>query len=169
MPFGKDRYIVSVEDGRRFSLEPPDDVSARSLGDLLARIDPWLTLGIGAEAMTSFLSRKDPHCFRYVIRDHDALVGVVAIRNPWLYGPYLNLLAILPPYQHSGVGAAVLQWMATEAGDTASNLWVCVSKFNTRALRFYERHGFQFTAELPELVRPGFAELLLRKQLAAPG
>ena len=117
--------------------------------------------------MTSFLSKEDRHCFRHVIRHNDALVGVVAIRNPWLYGPYLNLLAILPPYQASGVGAAVLLWMAAEAGDTASNLWVCVSKFNTQALRFYERHGFQLTAELPDLVRPGFAELLLRRQLAA--
>jgi len=142
-------------------------MSAKSLGAALSRIDPWLTLGTGPEALSSFLTREDPHCFRHAIRHGEAVAGVVAIRNPWLYGPYLNLLAVLPPYQASGVGAAVLQWMAAEAGETASNLWVCVSKFNTRALRFYERHGFQFTAELQGLVRPDFAELLLRKRLTA--
>jgi ribosomal protein S18 acetylase RimI-like enzyme len=164
-PFGKARYSLTVEDCRQFPLEPPGDVSAQALGHALSRIDPWLTLGVSSNTLSTFLLREDPHCFRKVIRCDNAIAGVVAVRSPWLYGPYLNLLAVLPPYQHIGVGSAVLHWMASEAGASASNLWVCVSKFNPRAFSFYERHGYQLVAELPELVKPGFAELLLRKQL----
>jgi ribosomal protein S18 acetylase RimI-like enzyme len=149
-------------------LEPLDGASAEMLGQALAGMDPWLTLRIGRQALTKFLLGEDAHCHRKAISCDGAIAGVVAIRSPWLHGPYLNLLAVLPAYQHSGLGSAVLQWMAGEAGDTALNLWLCVSKFNAHALRFYERHGFELTAELPDLVAPGFAELLLRKQLPQP-
>jgi ribosomal protein S18 acetylase RimI-like enzyme len=55
--------------------------------------------------------------------------------------------------------------MESEAGQVG-NLWLCVSAFNSRAIAFYERQGFQPVADLPDLVTPGFAELLMRKRLA---
>jgi diamine N-acetyltransferase len=169
LPFGKDRYSLALEDGQQLVLEPPDGVSAQALGHALASIDPWQTLRISADTLSAFLLREDPHCFRKVISCDHAIAGLVAVRNPWLFGPYLNLLAVLPPFQRHRIGSAILHWMASEVGETASNLWVCVSKFNPRAFAFYERHGFEFVAELPELVKPGFAELLLRKQLRRAG
>ena len=165
VPFAGDRYRLALRKGLWASLEPVDAASARTLGTELAGIDPWRTLGIGADELSDFLLHEDPHSFRKVIRCEDAIAGVVAVRSPWLFGPYLNLLAILSPHQATGVGSAVIQWMADQAQGSATNLWVCVSEFNTRALAFYKRNGFELTADLPDLVRPGFAELLLRKQL----
>jgi diamine N-acetyltransferase len=167
-PFSAARHRLPIVTGREGSLEPLDGASAETLGQALAGMDPWLTLRIGREALTKFLLSVDAQCHRRAICCDGAIAGVLAIRNPWLHGPYLNLLAVLPAYQHIGLGSAVLQWMASEAGDTALNLWLCVSKFNDHALRFYEQHGFELTAELPDLVAPGFAELLLRKQLPQP-
>jgi hypothetical protein len=43
---------------------------------------------------------------------------------------------------------------------------VCASEFNARAIEFYERHGFDRVGAIPDLISPGFAELLLRKRLA---
>jgi ribosomal protein S18 acetylase RimI-like enzyme len=56
--------------------------------------------------------------------------------------------------------------MELEARGTATNIWACVSGFNTRAQQFYEKHGFERMAVLDDLVRPGFAEVLIRKRLA---
>ena len=36
--------------------------------------------------------------------------GAVSIRFPWLKGPYLELLALLPPFQRQGIGAGILTW-----------------------------------------------------------
>ena len=36
-------------------------------------------------------------------------------------------------------------------------------KVTPRALRFYERHGFEHAAALPGLVADGYEEILLRK------
>ena len=89
---------------------------------------------------------------------------MVLVRDPWLKGPYLELLALLPPFQNQGIGSGILAWLEREAlVQAARNLWVCASSFNARALRFYERHGFAPAAVLPGLVADGFDEILLRK------
>jgi ribosomal protein S18 acetylase RimI-like enzyme len=90
---------------------------------------------------------------------------VVGIRYPWLYGPYLAMLAVFPAYQRAGIGSAILQWIEGEAKATSANVWACVSSFNIRAGSFYERHGYQQVGTLEDLLQDGFAERLLRKRL----
>ena len=48
----------------------------------------------------------------------DKIAGVVAIRSPWLRGPYLELLCVLPDFQRQRIGADVLQWMEQEVRPT---------------------------------------------------
>ena len=86
----------------------------------MCRIDPWLTLQTKPEKLSAYLTGDDAHCHRLTIRHGGAIAGVVAVRNPWLYGPYLGLLAVLPGYQGTGIGSAILGWMADEAGAAAS-------------------------------------------------
>jgi GNAT superfamily N-acetyltransferase len=160
--FAKPRCQLALPAGRVLTLEPPDAASAGQVAEAICRLDPWLTLQTRPERLRALLLREDPHCYRHIMRLEGALAGVVVIRSPWLYGPYLNLLAVLPPYQHSGIGSAILAWIA---GAAEGNLWVCASEFNARAIAFYERHGFHRVALLPDLVVPGFAEVLLRKRL----
>ncbi|MFW2391900.1 MAG: GNAT family N-acetyltransferase [Methyloceanibacter sp.] len=127
---------------------------------------PWSQMGYSAEAMTRFLAARDDGARRYVIDVDGAPAGAVSIRYPWLLGPYVELLAILPASQGRGLGAAVLNWLAQEASRLeARNLWVCASRGNASALRFYQRHGFEETAALPDLVADGFEDILLRRTL----
>ena len=75
------------------------------------------------------------------------------MRNPQ---PYLELLAVLPPFQGRGVGSEILACFEQVAlTHAARNLWVCASSFNARAIGFYERHGFRGAATLPGLVAKG--------------
>jgi len=41
---------------------------------------------------------------------------------------------------------------------------ISVSSFNTEARRFYERQGFAEVALLPDLIKPGFDEVLMRRR-----
>jgi diamine N-acetyltransferase len=94
----------------------------------------------------------------------------VSIRSPWLKGPYLELLAILPEFQGNRLGAGILAWFEREALRLeARNLWVRAASFNARALRFYEGHGFRPAATLSGLVAEGYDEILLRKFPIAAG
>ncbi len=117
-----------------------------------------------ADAMARFLASSADGAYRYRIEAGGELAGAVSIRQPWLKGPYLELLALLPSFQNQGIGAAILDWFEREAlRAEARNLWVCASGFNQRALRFYQRHGFRQAAALPGLVDEGYTEILLRK------
>ncbi len=94
------------------------------------------------------------------------LAGAVVIVCPWLAGPYLQMLAVLPPFQNLGIGAAILAWYEAEARGHFRNLWLCMSGFNANAQRFYLAHGYERAAIIPELMRAGDDELLMRKRLA---
>ncbi len=146
-------------------LAPLAPDAAAGLGEAIARIDPWAHMSYPAAALIAYLQTADPAARKLAILVDGQTVGAVAIRSPWLKGPYLEFLALLPPHQGHGIGGRILRWMEAQAGD-ARNLWVVASDFNTRAIAFYERHGFRRTAALPGLAADGFTEILLRKRRA---
>jgi ribosomal protein S18 acetylase RimI-like enzyme len=162
--FARERYQIAL-DGGALLLDPPDRASAAAVAPAICAMDPWLTLGMPPDRMAAFLVKEDAHCYRKLMRYGDELAGVVAVRSPWLNGPYLNLLAVFPLFQGLGIGSAIIGWMESEMAGGAGNVWLCASEFNARAIAFYERHGFMRVAHLTDLVTPGFAELLMRKQL----
>jgi ribosomal protein S18 acetylase RimI-like enzyme len=94
------------------------------------------------------------------------LAGIVTVQDPFLHGPYLQLLAILPAYQGRNLGLRILQWMEAEARQAeARQLWLCVSTFNDRARTFYERFGFEAVAVLEKLASDASDEIFMRKRL----
>jgi GNAT superfamily N-acetyltransferase len=145
-------------------LAPMDAAAAAVLGERLAAMDPWLRLGYPVERLERYLATDSPALARYRIEVDGELAGALTVRWPWLHGPYLELLALLPQAQGRGLGGALLQWLATQAAPSR-NLWVVVSAFNAGARRFYARHGFVEVGAVPGLVRDGFDEILLRRRL----
>jgi GNAT superfamily N-acetyltransferase len=151
-------------DLRGAHLGPLQPACCQSLAEAIAAIPPWSMMNYPADAMARFLVSSADGAHRYRIDAGGDLAGAVSIRQPWLKGPYLELLAILPPFQNRGIGADILDWFEREAlRAEARNLWVCASGFNEHALRFYQRHGFRQAAALPGLVGDGYTEILLRK------
>jgi GNAT superfamily N-acetyltransferase len=146
------------------ALGPMTEVAAASLAGRMATMDPWRRLDYEAAALRRYLATDSPALGRHEITVEGESAGVVAVRSPWLRGPYLELLAVLPEHQGRGIGAAVLRWAEADAAP-ARNLWVMVSAFNDGARRFYARHGFAEIGAVPGLVREGFDEILLRKML----
>jgi len=142
-------------------LEPGD---CARLAEAIVAMPPWSVMNYSADALARFLTRSDPGVARYLVEIGGHQAGAISVRYPWLKGPYLELLAILPAYQGAGVGSAILGWFEREAIRLgARNLFVCASSFNARALLFYGRHGFQPAATLHGLVADGYDEILLRK------
>ena len=56
----------------------------------------------------------------------------VALRTPWLYGPYIALLAVLPDFQGRGIGSAVLRHVEEDASRTFRNA-VGVVRYTARS------------------------------------
>lgn len=165
-PYHAPRYeLGQTSTGADLTLEALAPGDATALGAAFAAIDPWAAYGSTPEGLAAFFARAEPDCSRRAIRIAGALAGVVVVRSPWLHGPYLQFLGLMPGREGRGIGATVLQWMADEAPARTRNLWLCVSAINTRARAFYEREGYMVAATLPALAADHMDELLMRRRL----
>ncbi len=159
--FAAARYDLGV-----CELAPFEAATAASLGPALAAMPPWSVLGWSADAMVGSLVRDVPALARFEVRVDGAAAGIVFIQDPFLLGPYLQRIALLPAHQGRAIGQSVLAWMEERARTVrARQLWLCVSSFNGRARAFYARFGFEEAAVLDKLVCDEFNEILMRKRL----
>lgn len=142
------------------------DDEARDLGRRFAAIDPWARYPFPPQGLHAYFAAKVPGSPRYALRAGDVVVGAIGLKQEWMYGPYIQFLGLLPGHQAQGTGARVLSWCEDAArAEGERNLWVAASDFNTRAIGFYERFGFERVATLDSLVRDGVTEILFRKKL----
>jgi GNAT superfamily N-acetyltransferase len=157
-----------IELSERLSLRQMTPDLAARLGPALTAIEPWSRIAYPAAAMTAFLSSDAAGLIMLAVFVDGTPAGVIAVRRAWLHGPYLQLLALLTPFQSQGFGAALLAWFERQASPSNRWLWLCHSHFNTRAGAFYARHGFETVGLLPDLIADGFDEVLMRKRINRP-
>lgn len=143
----------------------PDEIE--EIAATLAGMDPWRTLGYAPAGLTRYLSREDPALSAHVVRGEAGLAAVVCVREPWLMGPFVELLACFDPFRGIGLGGGILACLESRLQPGTANLWTTASSFNIQALGFYRHMGFTAVAELKDLVRVGYDEILLRKRLMA--
>lgn len=89
-----------------------------------------------------------PDSIVLVARRGDACVGFAALQvnEP---GAHLVLFAVMPANRRRGIGAALLKWLVASAQVAAcESIELEVRANNSRALRFYLRHGFETRVRL---------------------
>jgi ribosomal protein S18 acetylase RimI-like enzyme len=141
---------------------------ARAQAGWIAGIEPWRGLGYRPAPLGRYLARVartgEVWVARGVGRDP---VGVIVVTDGFLLGGFIALLAVQPEASGKGIGQLLVAHV--EARVFARRRWLFVScdADNRAALRFYRRQGFARVGRLPDLVREGRTELLLRKPSSA--
>lgn len=166
VPTKKNPFTVKRVELEGYTLKSTlTDGQTRHISQLLAMMDPWLSLGFSADGLQNYLCREDPALRRYGIFLDDAPIGVLCIRYPWLRGPYIELLGVEANHQGKGIAKQVLAWIEQQTLPYAKNVWIAASSFNSRALSAYERYGFQRIGSLDNLVAEGKSEVLMRMRI----
>lgn len=160
-PFTAERYRLTAAVELRALRDGEEQVIAARL----AEMDPWRSLGSTPEGLERYLIRHDPCLHRYALWQEDRLIGLIAVRTPWLLGSYLELLGVFEEAQGQGIGCRLIEWLVAEGARVGANLWTTVSASNQRARCFYEQHGFVPIGDIPNLIRAGSTEILLRRPL----
>lgn len=155
--FGAGEYLL-----HRCRLRPLTPDLALPAASRLACLDPWQTLGYRAESLACYLQRADASLHKFLVLAAGQSAGVVCCRYPWLFGPFLELLAVYPQFQGQGFGREIMGWLENQP-EAFTNLWTTVATFNIRALNFYSQLGFAEVGRLPNLIRAGKDEIFLRK------
>lgn len=147
-------------------LMPLQDADISAISEQLAVMHPWQTMNYSVATLANYLRRKDACLYQYAVVT-ETLAGVLCVRYPWLRGAYIELVAVFPTQQNSGIGHDLVQWLAMRLIPSA-NLWALVSQINPKAQQFYQREGFVEIGKLQDFVFEGYDEILLRKSLSVP-
>jgi ribosomal protein S18 acetylase RimI-like enzyme len=131
---------------------------------LMAGSDPWSRLGRGLDACLEACSR--PGYELYVARVTAEPVGFALVHPRGVAGsPYLASIAVAAPARGHGVGQRLLRHVEDRFRPQARHFFLCVSSFNERARRLYERQGYEAVGLLRDYVIDGADEVLMHKWL----
>jgi ribosomal protein S18 acetylase RimI-like enzyme len=99
------------------------------------------------------------------IGPHQAVVGFywASAGGMFCRFSYLRLLAINPAFRNRGIGKKLLGHFEENGFARAAKVFLAVSDFNVDAQRFYEHTGYRQVGIIPDLYKPGIAEILLMK------
>ena len=132
---------------------------------LMAANDPWMTLRRGYDACLA--SCRNPIDDLHVAERDAERCGFVLVRARGLAGaPYIVSIAVDAAHRSTGVGHAMVSFVAERFADRARHLFLCVSSFNPRAREMYEREGFIKVGDLPDFIIDGASEYLMCRRLA---
>lgn len=138
---------------------------ARKQAGWIADIEPWKSLGYRTVPLGRYLARQARAGDVWVAwaGGRKKLLGVVVATDGFLLGGFIALLAVRPEASGQGLGQRLVAHAETRAFARRRWLFVSCDAANRAALRFYRRQGFTRVGRMPDLVRAGRVELLLRK------
>lgn len=99
----------------------------------------------------------------YLLESEKVIAGFVILQVCGSFKGYIQTLCVDEPYRSFGYGRKLLEFSEERIRLISPNLFICVSSFNQRAIKIYEEFGFKLVGELPDFVKTGITELLLRK------
>ena len=138
-----------------------NDSEASHCASAMAASDPWLTLGIPAEALFRHLTDRTREVF--VVGQEGRVAGSLILN---LNGPlkgYIQSIFVFREFQNQGLGARIVEFAEQRIFRECPNAFLCVSSFNEKAQRWYHRLGYEKVGELTDYLVAGHSEIILRK------
>jgi len=139
-------------------MEPEVDWCAQ----LMAANDPWLTYKCSVPWCRRVLNW--PGSSLYVAATEETVGFILLHQKGFLGSPYIAAVVVSEDFRGAGIGGRMLE-SAEQAFAEARHAFLCVSSFNSRALPFYQRHGYVKIGELPDFIADGFSEFMMCKRL----
>lgn len=153
------RYFFAVND---LVIRPLcDEAEARACTARLVAFGPWQTVGIPAEKI--FRDLTNPQREVFVAEFEQKVAGLLILHFGGSFDGYIQLIAVFPEFQGRGLGEGIMRFAEEKIFQCSKNVFLCVSSFNPRARKFYERLGYQKTGELVDFLVAGSNEILMRK------
>ena len=146
-------HVVTI----RLAMEPEVDWCAQ----LMAGNDPWLTYRCSVQWSRHVLNW--PGSSLYVAAAEEIIGFILLHQKGFLGSPYIAAVVVAQEFRGTGTGGSMLEF-AEQAFAGARHAFLCVSSFNSRALPFYQRHGYVKVGELPDFIADGFSEFLMCKR-----
>jgi len=155
---------VRTDDGVNVLVAPAREEDYEWCARLMASSEPWITLGRGLADCRARC--QHPEYLLLIARHGHQPAGFCLIHPRGLAGsPYIASIAVDAAQRGHGIGTALLAYAERQFPATRY-IFLCVSSFNARARRLYERLGYAAIGELKDYDMDGASEILMAKRLA---
>lgn len=130
---------------------------------LMASSDPWTTLKRSFDDCRKSLDGD----FRevYVAKQNEEIIGLFVLQMKGSFSGYLQSICLSPEMRRIGLGKKLIRFAEERVFRDSPNLFLCVSDFNSDAIKLYEELGYQKIGMLDDFVERGFGEILMRKSI----
>jgi ribosomal-protein-alanine N-acetyltransferase len=136
------------------------DICARMMADL----EPWITLRRDYEASVATLSVPTKEVYLAMIEEQIAGFAILNMQGGFI--GYVQTLCVAPDWRNKGVGSELMSFVERRIFKETPNVFICVSSFNPKALKLYQRLGYEEIGELKDYIITGHSEILLRKTIS---
>ena len=153
-PNARERNRVEI---RRLGRRADGEICAR----MMANSEPWITLRRDYDASLKILI--DPSREVYLAMIGDEIVGFTILTMHGAFVGYLQSVCVAPQWRGKGIGSELMDYVEKRILSETPNVFICVSSFNERVQKLYERRGYEVVGELKNRIVPGHSEILLRK------
>jgi len=143
-------------------LEQPHEIA--ECARMMAGSEPWITLKRDYDASVATLA--DPSKELYLATVDNEIVGFVILDMHGAFVGYIQTVCVAPPWRSKGIGSRILAFAEERIFSDTPNVFMCVSSFNERAQRLYERLGYKVVGVLREYIIKGQSEIMLRKTIS---
>jgi ribosomal protein S18 acetylase RimI-like enzyme len=132
---------------------------------MMAESEPWITLQRDYAASLRNLAsfEKETH----VAVQDDEIIGFVVLNLCGGFVGYLQSICVAPAWRNQGIGRRLVEFSEERVFRDYPNLFICVSSFNSRALRLYRTLGYEVVGKLENYLVDGQSEILLRKTIGS--
>lgn len=138
---------------------------AHECARLMSASEPWITLRRDYELCMKMLT--DPKREVYVALLEEEIVGfmILQMRGPFI--GFIQTVGVKPEWRNKGIGSKLVQFAEERIFKVSPNVFMCVSSFNPKAQRLYQRLGYETIGELKDFIVSGHSEILLRKTIGS--
>lgn len=149
-----------------FDIRPATKEEREWAALLIVNSEPWTKIG-PPDVERCRRTLNEPEYPLYISHSDGKPTGLILLhKRGFASSPYVRLLAVAPKFRGHGVGAGLMQFAEDLFRPEAKHLFLCVSSFNPRAKKFYERLGYTIIGEIKDYVVQGESEYMLHKRLA---
>lgn len=123
--------------------------------------EPWVSLRRDYAACLAVLQNVEKE--RYLVRADGERAGLLILDMHGPFAGYIQTICLAASARNRGIGSHVIAWAEKRIFAEYPNVFMCVSSFNTNALRLYERRDYEVVGTLQRFIVDEHDELLLRK------
>ena len=131
---------------------------------MMANSEPWITLRRDYDASVATLTVPSKEVYLATVEDE--IAGFIILNMQGAFVGYIQTVCVAPEWRGKGIGSKLLAFTEERILSETPNVFICVSSFNPKAQRLYQRLGYQIVGELKDYIVSGHSEILLRKTIS---